>query len=471
MERRDVRREENRRMFWTALAMVLMAATARAQVSLATLVDLAQQKSTSVRLAQADIQKADASLAQVFNAYIPNFSIGSTVGYSYGFPTGQPSVGNATMQSLVLSFSQRQYIKAGRAAQVAANLRLKDAREEVALEVSAAYIELDTVKQELDAVAQQESLAARMVEIETQRTGAGVDPSSDLLQAQLTAAQTRLKRFRLEARSATLARQLSTLTGLPADSVVPQHASIPEIPAITVDESHKVLPSVEASQKLAQSKQLEARGDDLAWRRPQIAFGAIYNYDSNKLNNYSTFYKNFTPNNLSFGLQITVPFFDFSLRAKARATAAEALRATVEAEEAQNQDDINITTLSGSLRELNAQAEIADLQQKIAGQQLKSVLAQMELGSGSPSEAGAAQKVSPQTEQQARIDERQKFLDSLDASLDLSKARLNLIRALGHMQDWLDELRTPSPVPGPWSLVPCPLPLAPGPPAPSKSPE
>jgi hypothetical protein len=40
----------------------------------------------------------------------------------------------------------------------------------------------------------------------------------------------------------------------------------------------------------------------------------------------------------------------------------------------------------------------------------------------------------------ARIDERQKFEESLDASLDLAKARLSLLRALGHMEDWLNEL-------------------------------
>ena len=76
-----------------------------------------------------------------------------------GFPTGQPSVGNATMQSLVLSYSQHQYIKAARAGIEAANLSLKDAREQVALDASTAYIELDTVNSELDAAQQQEAFA------------------------------------------------------------------------------------------------------------------------------------------------------------------------------------------------------------------------------------------------------------------------------------------------------------------------
>jgi hypothetical protein len=53
---------------------------------------------------------------------------------------------------------------------------------------------------------------------------------------------------------------------------------------------------------------------------------------------------------------------------------------------------------------------------------------------------GGPAQLSPREEQLSRIDERQKFLDSLDAGLELAKARLGLLRALGHMQDWLREL-------------------------------
>ena len=43
----------------------------------------------------------------------------------------------------------------------AATARLKDAREQVALDASTAYIELDTVNQELDDAHQQEQFADR----------------------------------------------------------------------------------------------------------------------------------------------------------------------------------------------------------------------------------------------------------------------------------------------------------------------
>ena len=429
---------------WAALlfgaALAAAPALAQAQVSLATVVDLAQRNSSEVKLAEADVQKAAAALAQTQDAYIPNFVIGSMVGYSHGFPTGQPSVGSATMQSLVLSFSQRQYIKAARIGLDAANLSLKDAREQVTLETSTAYIELDTVNRELEASRQQEALAKDLVRIEGERSEAGVDSLGDLLQAQLTAAQLKLKRIHLETRAALLAKQLAVLSDLPASSIFTDHASIPEIPAVTGGEAPRALAGIEAAGALARSKELQAHGDDLSWRRPQIGFGAVYNYDSNELNSYSTYYSNFTPNNVSFGLQITVPFFDFSLRAKARQTAAEALRAKVETEQAQHQNEVQIAELTGSLRELDTLAEIASLKQQIAHEQLQAVLTQLELGNGANAGPGAPAQLSPKAEQLARIDERQKFEDALDAGFDLSKARLNLLRALGHMEDWLDEL-------------------------------
>jgi outer membrane protein TolC len=442
-----VKTGHNPRSIWTptvlGLALALLPALASAQVSLRTVVELAQQNSSAVKLAQADVQKAQAALAQTQDAYIPNLVIGSTAGYSHGYPAGQPSLGNASMQSLVLSFSQRQYTKAARAGIESANLSLKDAKEQVVLDAGSAYIELDTVNRELEAARQQQSYATDLLRIEEQRAEAGVDSNLDLLQTRLRVAEIKLQTSHLETRAGTLAKQLSTLTGLPVASILPDHASIPEIPAVSADLAPRNLPGIESAAALARSKQFEAKGNDLAWRRPQIGFGAVYNYDVNELNNYAQFFapNTFTPNNISFGFQVSVPFFDFMLRAKAKVSAADALRAKVEAEQAKRQNDVQIATLTGSLRELDAQAEIAGLKQQIASEQLKSVLAQMELGNGAGVGPGAPPQITPKAEQLARIDERQKIQDALEAGFGLSKARLSLLRALGHMDDWLSELQ------------------------------
>ena len=68
------------------------------------------------------------------------------------------------------------------------------------------------------------------------------------------------------------------------------------------------------------------------------------------------------------------------------------------------------------------------------------MLAQLELGNGSGIGPGSTPQLSPKAEELARIDERQKYQDARDAEFDLARTRLSLLRALGHMEDWLNEL-------------------------------
>lgn len=434
-----------------ALFLVSAAWPASAQVSLGTVIALAQRNSTSVRIAQADLDKANAVLRETKDVYIPNFVIGSNVGPpSIGFTFGSPSIASATMQSLVFSYSQGQYIKAARVGIEAATLGLKDAKEQVALDASTYFIELDTVNREIEAAHQQAEFSQHLIEIEQQRTDAGVDPYSDLLQARLTAAQLKLILLRLETRSATDRAQLAALTGLPKDTIVPDHTSIPAIPAIKADEAQPVNYGVLSSQSEAHSKALQAKGDEMATRiRPLIGFGAQYNRDATSLNNYNTYFgkegQKFKADNFSAGFSIQIPIWDFSKRSKSRETAAESLRAKVEAEQAQRQNDVQIATLDANIRELDAMAEIASLKQQISAEQLKAVQSQLQYGNGAGSEPGATPQLSPKAEQLARIDESQKTIDSLDTGFDLDKARLDLLRALGHISEWLDELQIREP--------------------------
>ena len=112
----------------------------------------------------------------------------------------------------------------------------------------------------------------------------------------------------------------------------------------------------------------------------------------------------------------------------------------MEAEQADHQNEIQIADLTGSLRELEAQSEVAALKQQIAADDLKTVETQLESGNGAGSGPGAPAQMSPTQEQLSLIDERQKYEDAQEAELNLAKARLGLLRALGHMQDWLNEI-------------------------------
>jgi outer membrane protein TolC len=426
------------------LACALTSVSLQAQVSLATVVDFAERNSTTIRLAEADVEKAQATLAQTHDAFIPSVELGAGLpaAPAIGFTGGVPSIVTGSMQSLVVSLPQIQYIKAAKAGLEAARLNLKNAREQVAFDASTAYVELDTVNKELETASQEEAFANRLVEIEQQRTESGVDPLSELLQAQLTSAELELHRIRLESRAAYLDKQLATLTGMPLHSIAPESASIPEIPAVDANKPEHTPYGVQAAQMLAVSKQKSAKGDRYAQLFPQMSFSALYLRNTTILNNFNQYYNPYHPiptNNFSSGFNVEIPIFNWGKGDAARKSNADALRATVESEEAANQNDLQIASLTGNLRELDTLARIAGLKQQISQEQLKAVLAQLENGNGATG-PGSTPQLTPKNEQLARIDERQKYEDSLDASLELAKARLGLLRALGHMEDWLQEL-------------------------------
>ncbi|KAA6464642.1 TolC family protein [Acidobacteria bacterium AB60] len=428
-----------------ASALLAASASVAAQVSLATVVDLAQRNSSAVKIAQADVAKADAVYSESKDVIIPSLSVstGVPVFPEVGFTGQPPSIWSASMQSLVFSIPQKHYIDAARSGLRAATSRLKDAREQAALDASSAYVELDAVNRELEAAHQQETMAARLVEIEQQRAEAGVDPLSEMLQARLVAANVKLARLHLESRAAQLSKQLASLTGLPLGSIAPDHASIPEIPEVHAEDKPRTLPGIDAARLIARSRLDQARGDQETNYFPQLGFALQYYRNTTILNSVNQFFAKPLPaNNFASGISIQIPLFDMGHRAKGRESAADALRAQVEAEQAQRQNDLAISDLTTSLRELDAQAEVAALKQQIAAEQVRTVETQLENGSGAGSASGAAAQLSPRAEQLAKIDERQKFTDSEEASLGLARARLGLLRALGHMQDWLNELHT-----------------------------
>ncbi|MFP5210498.1 MAG: TolC family protein [Acidobacteriota bacterium] len=435
----------NSRGIWTIilLGLAFMAAPvpARSQMSLATVVDLAQRNSSTVRLAQADVRKADAILAENKDVIIPsvNFSTGLPTFPEVGFTGTPPSIWSASVQSLVYGIPQKHYIDAAHFGLQAATASLHDAKEQVSLDASLDYIELDTVDREIVAARQQEGFATRLVAIEQERAEAGVDSLSQLLQARLTAAQIKLNRLHLEARASTLSTELSTLTGLPDGSITPDNSSIPTIPKMTAGDPEPDPAGIGAAQLLARSKQEAAKADEEINYLPQLTFTAQYNRNTTLLNSVNSYFAQPLPaNNFMSGIAVEVPLFDMWHRAKGKESAAAALRATVEAEEARRKNDLRISQLSNSVRELDAQTEVASLKQQIAQEQLKAVQTQLQEGSGAG--PNAQPQLSPKAQEQARIDERQKYQDLLETELDLNKARLNLLRALGHMQDWVNEL-------------------------------
>lgn len=411
-------------------------ARAHAQLSLFSTVDLARRNSATVRIAEADVLRAQAALAETRDVYIPSLTAGSAAGYSYGFLGGVPSVFDAQIQSLVVSFSQPDYIRAAKAAYHAASLSLHDATDQVELDSAVDYIQLANITSQLAALDEEKVFAARLDEIEQQRYAAGVESQIAATRAQLTAAQSDLKRLDLIAQAAVLRKRLSNLTSLPEDTMIPEAATIPSAPPDLVHAIAIQTAGTQAAFSNAASKHYLAHGDDRQNYRPQIGFGFTYEYLDTTLNGYNNYYSpsKLQVNNFGIAAQISFPLFDRVKAAHARESAADALHADAQAELGRQQADEQVAQLEKSLPTLRAQAHIADLQQQLASQQLQAVLLQLQHPPPSPSAAA----VTPADEMEARINERTRYTEALDAEFSLQKTELSIMRATGGLAAWIN---------------------------------
>jgi outer membrane protein TolC len=419
-------------------AFCFCAAPAAAQISLPSTVGLAIRNSDSVRIATANLDRAAAALLEARNVYIPNFVLGSALGPpSYGFPQGQPSIYDVTSQSLIFSYAQRDYVRAARSSLRAAQLNVKDSQDQVAFDAAMAYIQLNHDTGEIAALDQEKGYAEKLVSIEEDRLAAGVDNRMEVTKAELTSAQVDVKRLHLDGDADLQRQKLSHLTGMPPSSFETQAASIPAAPEIALDSSPSDTTAdnagIQAAYANAQSKQEIAFGDARQNYRPQLAFGMEYSRFA-EFNNYQDYYRNFQHNNFGAAIQITIPLFDASRRAKQRESAAEARSASLEADQTKDQAGEQVNSLRHGIAELVAQRRVAKLQSEYSQEQLAAVQTELQSGGGSPNAA----PVSPKDEQQARIEERERYQDSLDADLALTRAELGLLRATGQILAWIN---------------------------------
>ena len=401
-------------------------------VSLYTVVDLALRNSHAVHVAEANQQRTRAIWMETRDIYIPSVSVGSGLGYSYGFPLGNPTLFNVQSQFLAFSFSQPDYIRSAHAAVKAATLSLKDQRRQVILDASVSYIELSKTLAEIQALEQATSDADKLAAIVQDRLEAGLESKMNLTQAKLTRAQIQLQKIHLEDHADELRQHLSGLTGLDTNAITPAAASVPPLPDLDFQglmSKENEAPAVQAAIATANARMYEAWGDKRAENRP-IVYGAFQYARFSSFNGYQNYYLAFQPNNIGIGIQATWPIFDRIKRDKAQESAAIAKHDRQQAELAKIQNDEGNLTLWHSLRELEAQEQVADLQQQLAQDTLTETVTQMNQGGTN------GQPVTPQQADQYRVEERTRFVGFQDAQFNVTKVKLDLLSAMGDLEDW-----------------------------------
>jgi outer membrane protein TolC len=448
-----------------ALTLACALPGAGAQISLATAVDLALRTSPRVKSAEADVSRARAVLDQGKDIYIPSLSAGAGLGQAYGYSNYPPTLFQMNSTSVIYSAAQFNYVRSARAGIDAAQDTLQDMRETVAEDAALTFVALDRDQQREQVLAQQTGYAGKLLSIVQDRFDAGLDTRMDLHNAQLTVANLRVSSLRAQQDTDNDRNHLSRLIGLPPGALRAAEG-FPKEPITapnTASTEGYANASVAAAFASARAKQQQAYGDSHFLYRPQVSFVAQYNRYATFTNSWHNIEKEYCDplssgscttsigaNEEFFGLQINIPLFDRFRKAKGRETTAEAAKSLHDAETAQ----VNVldaqSRLNHTIELMQAQSDVASLQQQLAQDQLEIVQAQLANAQSSP------QPMTPKDEQNSRINEREKYLAVLDATFQLHQAQISYLRQTGHLEDWLLHAGLPPAPAAPSTLQPHP---------------
>jgi outer membrane protein TolC len=393
---------------------------------------LALAHSTSSAIANADVQRTFASYRELRNNYLPQLTLGSGLGWSYGFPLtiegAAPALVNVAAQSTVFNPAQRQFLNAAKMEWHASEFQDKDQRNAVIQDVALSYAELAKWEARLLRLQQDEAQAKQLEQAVAERLHEGVDSAVDLNKAKLAAARVRLHRAEARGNADVLRRHLSTLTGLPISSIELMPETIPALPPVASEEdlSEKAIassPAIKLAEQHSLAESMRALGEHRALY-PSIDFSAQYARLST-FNNYEQYYRNFQPDNATIGFAFRVPLFNASQRARAAAAAAAALKAKKQADAARNQVAEETLKLQRAAEQLEAAREVAQLEYQLAQSGLEAAQTRIEAKTGTLHELA-----------DARVQAAERYLLFQDADFEYQRVRMNLLRATGDLEKW-----------------------------------
>jgi outer membrane protein TolC len=372
------------------------------------------------------------------SAFVPSVSGNIGVGPSYGITTSVPTIFTIHAQSLIINSSQLDYVRGAHAGIEGSKEALQDVREQVEEDTALTYVSLSRAQEGEGAIDQEYQYALRLVAIVQDRLNAGMDTELELKQARRTAVQVRLQRLQLDDEIATFSTHLSQLLGIPPEQLDCMSDSIPSLPSPNSDTQVQTVgyfdtPSVLSAEADAQAKRQQANGDSHYTWRPQIGFAADYGRIS-PFNGASTYYNlNGNYNTAYAAVQIQLPFLDRTQKARAREALIDAQHAEHTVELLRTQQDQTRLSLQHSIQELSAKAELAELDQSIAYDQLNAILVQLSAGGGRE----GAPLMTPKDELKSRIQERQDYLELLNDKVQLQEAQIRLLRQTGGLESWI----------------------------------
>jgi outer membrane protein TolC len=396
-------------------------------------VDMALQHSGVMGIAAINQWRAQKQYEELRANYIPQVTLGSGLGGSYGFPLtlegSAPSVVSFTTVQSFLNLPLRQQIKAAKIDWQATSLDVRDKRDTVILDTTLTYAQLDQLTSKIKVLEQAQAAAEKAQFVSQQRLEEGVDSKLALTRSELTTARIRLRIADAQAQSDVLREHLAKLLGVSADSIAVDSESVPKVPELSQNDdlaAKAVTNSVAvqlADQKVA-AAQFRAKGEHLASKTPVIDLASHYSYLA-KFNNYDSYFLKYTANNFSGGMNMRLPLFDGVQRRKADEADADLLIAKKQADLTRNQIGEDALKLQRSLRQLAAARDVAKLEWQVSQGDFEGVKARIQTG-----------EANTRDEQNGQLDVDDKYAAYLDSEFELSRAELQLLRLTGELEGW-----------------------------------
>jgi outer membrane protein TolC len=416
---------------------VLAPAATGEQIAFRDAVTLALKNAKVLTVSEAETLRARKAYLEARNAYVPQITLGSGAGYSFGFPLGQPSIFNVTAGGVLWNPAQREYVRAANFGIHASEASLQDRRQQVILETAVTYADLDRHLAALDLLQSEQDSAARALSIAQQRIQSGLEPAVEETRAKLNLARVHLKYTQVVGETDALRLRLSQLTGVSAVGLSTISDSLPTLPPTPITESSTAIANdtqaVRAARIDAESKDHLAAAERNQLK-PQVSLATQYALFSNSLNNYSSYYRQFSSNNAGLGVEIRIPLLNFSQRAKYGEAQADAQKAHAQADDTRDLIANEIARLQHVSQQAAQAQEIAELDFQLAQSDTAAVSTQLETGQRSPKDL-----------QNAQLAEADKRAAMLDARFNYQQARLQLLRLTGEIEGWAKAGGSPAP--------------------------
>lgn len=405
------------------------------QLPLGRAVELALVHSTTMQASHIDEQRAFAAYHEARNQYLPQLSVGSGLGKSYGYPLSlegsAPSIVNTTAQSALINPALRDFVRAARAEWQETTVQTKDQRSQVIQDTVLSYAELGKWEALMTHLSHDYEDALKMEQIVNQRVTAGVDNPLNRNQARLNAARVYFHISQAQGAIDVLRNRLSQLTGLPATAIETVPESIPALPEVKQEDNL----AAKAAQENSLIQIADIRATALAFRArgehramwPSVDFAAQYALLAT-FNNYQKYFQpnSFQQNNATVGVEIRFAFLNPPQRARAQAADAAAVHAKKDVEATKNQVSEQTLKLQRSVAQLAALQQVVELEYQIAKSNLDATQTRVDAGSATLHDLDDARN---------QANER---YDSLqDTNFELQRARISLLRSTGELEAWV----------------------------------